>query len=551
MSTRRDLIPRMMLSVMACVTALLLAACGGGNSAPTGDTQNQAAQIPPETNSPISGDSDPDAWPPATTTSPTNTCSTALTGARQTYHVGPGRAYTELTDVPWLSLQAGDVVNIYHRNTPYRTKIGLRAQGSSNAPVIINGVTDANCNRPEISGSNAHTATDARNTGFGSIFETSFLIAIHRGTSDAWDTYTPKHIRIQNLKLTGAKYGQAFTGASGASRTYEHFAAAIYAVRVHHLTVENCEITGNGLGVFTNTKGTSADDYSANVIIRRNHIYDNGNPGRPTEHNLYVQARRVLYEGNDIGQAFSGSSLKDRSSGTVIRYNRILASARALDLVESEEEYFSNVKTDPLYHHAWVYGNIIINDHQAPAGYAVNMIHWGFDNSQANARTGTLFYYGNTLINNVPQNLFWYVSPFQIGQDGLAAASTTVEAASNIFWQQSTSEWRFLSAPAGVLQFKGTNYVPTGWYPTNPTTTADVRTQGATLITGTLPQLGSDHTPQAGSPVLNRGGVGPSFTPSGASSQNLLLTHQYQQGRGIVPRNTLGISPDLGAIEGL
>ena len=30
-----------------------------------------------------------------------------LTGSHQTYNVGPGQTYTELTDVPWLSLQSG------------------------------------------------------------------------------------------------------------------------------------------------------------------------------------------------------------------------------------------------------------------------------------------------------------------------------------------------------------------------------------------------------------------------------------------------------------
>lgn len=545
--------------LLACVLPVVLAACGGGSkpaAQPDALNTSQDTLVPPpgsdnQQQQPGASvrDTDPTAWPPAATASPATACSSALTGSHQTYNVGPGQTYTELTDVPWLSLQAGDVVNIHYRNTPYRTKFGLRAQGTANAPVIINGVTDAQCNRPEISGLNAQTATDARNAGFGNGFEDYTLIAINRGPSDAWDTYTPKYITIQNLKLTGAKRGNAFTGLGGISRSYDYFAAAIYAVRVHNLTVENCEITGNGLGIFTNTRGTSADDYSANVIIRRNRIYLNGNLGRQTEHNLYVQARRALYEGNFIGQAYGGSSLKDRSSGTVIRYNKILASARALDLVETEEESFSNVKTDPLYPYAWVYGNLIVNDYQAPAGYAVNMVHWGFDNSQANARTGTLFYYANTLVNNIPQNVFWYVSPFQIGQDGQAASSTTVEASANIFWQQGTSEWRFLSAPAGVLTFRGSNYVPSTWYGTNPNYTADVRTANANLIAGSSPMLDGAYFPQASSPVLDQGGLGPSFTPTGASTLNLTLTHQYEEARGLAPRTTQGTTADLGAFE--
>ena len=44
--------------------------------------------------------------------------------------------------------------------------------------------------------------------------------------------------------------------------------------------------------------------------------------------------------------------------------------------------------------------------------------------------------------------------------DGHAPVTTKVESASNIFWQQSNSEWRFLSN-VGTLQFIGSNYVPT------------------------------------------------------------------------------------------
>lgn len=500
---------RLFLWTGLLIGSLALTACGGG------------------------GD---DAWPPAPKVSPATACAQPMQGTHATYNVGPGQPLSELTDVPWLSLQAGDVVNIFYRSEPYRTKFGLRAQGTAQAPVVINGVTDEACHRPIISGDQAVTATDAKAANFGAGIERVGLIEIYRSPTDPWDTYTPKHITIQNLKLTGAKVGHAFTDQTGQASAYDHFAAAIYAVRVHNLTVENCEITGNGLGVFTNTKGDVPDGYSANVIIRRNQIYLNGNEGRSTEHNLYIQARRALYEGNFIGQAFGGSSLKDRSSGTVIRYNKILASARALDLVETEEENASNVGTDPLYPHAWVYGNVIINDDQTPAGYAVNLIHWGFDNNLDKARSGTLFFYQNTVINRLPQSVFWYVVPFQIGTDGQAAAGTTVEAASNIFWQQSNAEWRFLSS-VGTLQFVGSNYVPTDWWPTVPGQTADVRTAGATLLTGLDPKLdATSFEPLANAPVLGQAKAGPSFTPVGAYAPNLTVSHQYKDGVGIVAR---------------
>lgn len=471
-----------------------------------------------------------------------------MTGSHATYNVGPGKTYTELTNVPWLSLQAGDVVNVYYRPEPYRTKIGLRAKGSAGAPVVINGVTDSNCQRPVISGENAVTAADARAAGFGNDIQGVGLIQIFKGPSDPLETFTPTYITIQNLKLTGARSGVSFQNNAGTNATYGTFSAAIYAVRVHNLTVENCEITGNGMGVFTNTKGDAAGGYSANVIIRRNRIYDNGYTTDDHEHNLYIQARRALYEGNFIGQAFAGSAIKDRSSGTVIRYNKILASARAIDLVETEEEYYSNVQADPLYNHAWVYGNIIINDGQAPGGSAVNIVHWGFDNNLAKSRAGTLFFYQNTMVNRVAQNKFWYTVPFQLGKDGQAPTGIKVEAASNIFWNAGGNEWRFLSN-VGTLQFMGSNYVPTNWYATVPGQSADVRTNGATLIAGLDPKLDANYQPQATSPALGQVILSASTTPVGATAANLQVAHQYKEGVGIVtlPARLTGSSGAIGA----
>ena len=45
------------------------------------------------------------------------------TGTGTRYDIGGGNNYgTDLVDVPWGSLQAGDAVNIYYRATPYPRK---------------------------------------------------------------------------------------------------------------------------------------------------------------------------------------------------------------------------------------------------------------------------------------------------------------------------------------------------------------------------------------------------------------------------------------------
>lgn len=498
-------------------------------------------------------------WPPPSRNLSSSACSVRMVGSRNTYDVGPGQTYTELTQVPWLSLQAGDVVNIFYRSTPYKTKIGLRPQGTSTAPVYINGVTDANCNRPEISGNGAVTASDAVTAQFGvsAGITGAGVFTIFRLATDDRDTYTPSYITIQNLKISGARSSYTYKDHNGATQSYWDAAAAIYAVRVSHLTVENCEITDNGNGIFTNSRGGSAVDFSSYLIFRRNKIHLNGNAGRSTEHNFYTQGYRVLFEGNDIGQAYGGSSLKDRSSGTVIRYNRVIASARALDLVETEEEYFANIQVDPLNDYGWVYGNLIINDFWQPLGMSARPIHWGFDNTAARARKNTLFFYGNTYINRSTSTTAYYVSVFQIGanDDYLPHPDAAVEASGNIFQNDDgTTEWRFLSNNTnGKLRFRGTNYIPTNRYADDSlvsgTTTRRYDYTGHTAVEGYAPGLSTTYVPTSTSPVLNKGILGPTFTPSQATAANLVVDREFSAPMGVKIRVMSGSAMDLGAFE--
>ena len=499
-------------------------------------------------------------WPPPSRNLSSSPCSSRLVGTRNTYDVGPGQTYTELTQVPWLSLQAGDVVNIHYRATPYKTKVGLRAQGTANAPVYINGVTDTSCNRPAISGDGAVTATDAVTNQFGVAagITGAGVFTIFRLPSDDRDTFMPGYITIQNLKISGARSTYTYKDHNGATQNYWDGAAAIYAVRVAHLSVENCEITDNGNGVFTNSRGTSSVDISSFLIFRRNKIYLNGNPGRSTEHNFYTQGYRVLFEGNDIGQAYGGSSLKDRSSGTVIRYNRVISSARALDLVETEEEHFANIQLDPLNDYGWVYGNVIINDYWQPLGNSGRPIHWGFDNTHFRARKNTLFFYGNTYINRSTATSWYYTTVFQIGanDDYLPHPDAAVEASGNIFWNDDgTTEWRFLSNNTnGKIRFRGVNYLPTNRTGDDSlvagTTTRRYDFTSHSAIQGNAPGINSStFVPTSGSPILDKGILGPTTTPAQATAANLVVDREFTAPLGVKPRVQMGSAMDLGAFE--
>jgi hypothetical protein len=486
-------------------------------------------------------------WPPQISTlASASTCSSALRGSNRTLNVGPGQTYTELTQVPWLSLVAGDVVNVYYRATPYRTKFGLRARGTAAQPVVINGVTDAACSRPEISGDGAVTAADAVATQFWASIQDLGLIQIHRGPSDSDDTYRPEHITLQNLKLTGTHHTKSFTGVDGARHSYDPFASAIYALRVAYLTVENCEITANNMGIFTNSRGNNPIDYSAYTVIRRNKIHLNGS-GRSTEHNLYLQSYRTLVEGNYIGAVAGGegSALKDRSSGTVIRYNHIVSGARALDLVEAEED--SAVYTDPLYNHAWVYGNLIVNDFAQPS-YSGRLVHWGCDNNCSRARAGVLNFYNNTLINRSTQSQVYYTSIFHMNAD--IPASSMVEARSNVFSNEGDTDYYFL-AEAGRVNFRGTNFLPTGWMKSKDGVGGVLDQTGAAAVTQANSGLSTEGVPSSSASWLfNKATAEPAGTAlPGLSLENLRVTHQYASPQAWVPRVAAGGALDLGAFE--
>lgn len=498
-------------------------------AAEVGTTPGKTGEAAPATAAPET------AWPPAPQepASPDG-CSKPLTGSGTTYHVGPGQAITELTDVPWLSLQAGDVVNIHHRAEPYRTKFALRAQGTADAPVVIHGVTDAKCNRPVISGQNAVTARDAVAMNFFNkqYTEPYGLIFLYKSRDQAWGS-RPKHIRIANLKLTGAHKDNRYTAQDGSTGTYVGGAAAIYAVVVEDLTIENCEITRNGNGVFVNSK--SEDEASRGVYIRHNRLWDNGNVGSWYEHNLYIQTARALYEGNYIGQLIPGargSSMKDRSSATVVRYNHIVAAARAIDLVEIEGGV-KQVLKDPLYPNAWVYGNLIVNDFRNPGQSSVKLIHWGGDNDERYFRQGTLHFYNNTVLHQSTQAQAWYMALFD-----MPTSQHKVEARANLFVNQGTTQMR-VGHEAGTIEFNGTNWISRDWAEAGPTSAARIAVKGK-LLSQPAVGLGPDGRPRAGA----------AGTDLADRAEGLpAVEHQFAEPAGIVRRVRHGKAPDLGAFE--
>ncbi len=464
-----------------------------------------------------------------------------------TYKVGPGQVYTELGQAPWISLSAGDTVLIHWRETPYASKIFLRAQGTKESPVVIRGVPNGNGALPVISGENA--TTHAQFFGYFDSLWTEHLglFLIARGPQDDYYTYQPKNIVFEYLELTGVKKENSFTDQYGRVRHYNPFASAIHALLVEGLTVRHCRIHDNGQGIFTNS--SDVGNMSTDLLVEYNEIWGNGNADEDgREHNIYAQSLGTVIQYNRLGRlrpGSVGSTLKDRSSGTVIRYNWIEASGRALDLVEAEDGWeITTARED--YHDVYVYGNIFTN-YTTKDPYGVNLIHYGFDNSPDIAKEGTLYFYNNTVYIEADQNVYWYMRLFDLGSN-----KDTVALYNNIInlvapeGAQTPSELH-LMRDYGIANIYEKNWIQQGYMAGADGFAGELNIISEPM-TGTAPGFNDPATEDFGlkndSPCIN------ASAPLPASIlENHPLNMEYVPHAGVRERQTVGPALELGAFE--
>lgn len=295
----------------------------------------------------------------------------------RTFDIGPGQVDT-FESVPWGALVAGDVVNIHYQPEPYKYKIGLRAQGTVDLPVIINGVTDGVGTRPVLDFEDAVTApgsapvfTDQPQFG-----ESLAGVMIKRGPGDDYFTYKPQFIQIKNLTLRNTK--GSYTTLAGDVVEYD-VAACLYVLVARDVLFENLELTGCSFGAFFMAKDGLLSQAVERPTLRYNDIYDNGKVGSFFEHNVYMQADSPIVEYNRIGSVIEGSlgsSYKDRSAKLIFRHNLVdgRRSARTLDVVASEEQGIDGIITLPHYGTDFVqYNTLLIGSETG--------IHVGADNT--------------------------------------------------------------------------------------------------------------------------------------------------------------------------
>ena len=353
------------------------------------------------------------------------------------FQVGPGQSLTELEQVPWEALAAGDTVQIHWREQPYRSKFVLCRQGTAEAPIAVLGVPGPGGQRPVIDGRDAITRPELNYWG-----EERSVIKIGGANSPA-DT-TPAHLVLAGLAIRSGRQPYFFQGRNGRT-AYRRNAAAVMVEKGEHIVLRDLELFDSGNGLFVSPA-------SREVLVEGCHIHGNGVEGSIYEHNAHTQAKGITFQYNQFGplrESCPGNNLKDRSAGLVVRYNWIEGGNRQLDVVDAPE-----YADDPAYRTTYVYGNILVErDH----GGNRQMVHYGGDSGKPTGyRQGMLYLYHNTLVS-------WRSDRTTLLR--LSSPGEHADVRNNLVYTVAKGDSLEIVEGDGRLDLHG-NWLPQGWHAT-------------------------------------------------------------------------------------
>ena len=411
-------------------------------------------------------------------------CSPSTTA--KTWEVGPGLAYETIGDVDWNHLKAGDVVRIHWRATPYAEKILLSTSGTVANPIKVCGVpggptADSNM-LPTITGENAKARADLayRNDVPENYDTDGVLDSEHWGLILVFNkTFEkkPKNIIIEGLHLTGANQFTSFTATNGKTGKHNGFTACIFVQEGDNISIRGNEIENCGHGVFANSHEYESQA-TRNLLIESNYVHGNGALDLPdltgvrsqSVHSMYIQSIGMTLQFNYFGpnrNKSQGGIFKDRSVGSVVRYNWFSQGARILDFVEPQsantlfipaawDQYLADVgntnglpsranvvKANKQFQKTYVYGNFIRNDlgNGTIGKGAYAPVHFGGDEggeTNNRVRQGKLYLFNNTVLTYASNQAFARTNVFDMGLGSpLTTPGTKIEAFNNIIHLQS------------------------------------------------------------------------------------------------------------------
>lgn len=279
-------------------------------------------------------------------------------------------------------LVAGDWVLVYPNAVEdYNRLICISGQGTRARPIRVVGISDGAGNRPKWNFENGRlSAMWGRPWALKPTFQGLGGIVIGVKNIDHY-TVKPKNIHISGIEFRGTFNGALWYNLDGVSKAFS-FAAPVRPDYCDGFRLRNCVITRCANGVFTQQKASVVNGLGEGacekVEILNNWFKDCGTPGVDGHHDIYSQASGCIIDGNYLGLQYSGargSSLKDRSGGTIVRNNIATNNARAFDLVDAEDQALTgdSTITRPDYQFVYLYNNTAVGI------TAYRSIHFGGD----------------------------------------------------------------------------------------------------------------------------------------------------------------------------
>ncbi len=202
-----------------------------------------------------------------------------------------------LSNIDWSKIKPGDIIELKGNEGTYKEPFIIAVKGTSSAPVVIRAAS-----------------------GETPVIENSTIIT------------KSEYVEINSLSVTGSQY-----------------AGVIIKDGSHHITVSNCSVHDNALGiwigeqagcgnlivgnqVFNNaTHGIAVDMVNCppdqETIISSNSVYGNGHHGIEINANHYIIEGNVVYQNGATSPGTSGihiyarSAQEDSGDYNVIRYN--------------------------------------------------------------------------------------------------------------------------------------------------------------------------------------------------------------------------------------
>lgn len=567
----------------ACALTVCLSALASGCVGYDSDAEESLADTDVELQ-----EAPPSAAPPAVQT----TC-VHSSNLGKDYEVGPGKAYQNLNDVPWETLGPGDSVRVHWRSTPYKEKVLISSQGTATDPIVFCGIPDGPGGaRPILEGRGARTRPQIKfgpTAGQNTNVEAAGVVIVFPGVN--WYKKKPKHILIAGLQIQGARTDPDpnkpdFYDVTGKPRKYDTYggksgASSVYIWGSENVTVRGNTLLDSGNGLMAMSQ-FDEQTTSRHILIEGNEFRGNGSPGSYGTHNAYTEAIDIIYQYNNFGRLADGAegdAIKDRSAGTVIRYNRIEPGEFMVNLIDASSSNREAFVSEPTYAHSWVYGNVFIdrpnpNTAVFPNGtsYMKNgdlwstalshaIVHYGGDSGNyAYYRRGTLHFYSNTVIIQADASKNSPVSLFHLTNDPSRHAGT-VDARNNVIWRGAQSAGAtpvavYLADSGQAASTLGAFVLGPSWMssgisltPVKPFKTPLVINQaplwgGAQNAPGFTNLAAYDTRPLAGSALIDKAGPLDAL----AAAQHPVLA-EYAEPRNGVVRTMRGSKMDLGALE--